>query len=217
MTAAAKGVDITLLCMMYERDRPLPQSWDTLGRRCGCTLPAFKKAVEALVDDEKISVTDEGIWSQKCEKHLTYRRDLVLGRERNGSVEFSVLVDANGDVISCGMGSKLSTGVSGAFYKAENLDHSLMLHHNHPSSNALSPNDMAFAMQPGFSGVYAHGHNGKTYYIEPTELGRAVLGAQDRQPGQTNRAAAALKKQFNSWKNGVTTNQIKRSQRSEKY
>lgn len=75
MTAASKGVYITLLCQMYEREAPLTQEWDTLARRCGCTLPAFKKAVEALVDDGKLTVTGAGIWSPKCDKHITLRRE----------------------------------------------------------------------------------------------------------------------------------------------
>jgi uncharacterized protein YdaU (DUF1376 family) len=75
MTAASKGVYITLLCLMYESEEPLPQSWDTLARRCGCTLPAFKRSVEALQDDGKIIVTGAGIWSEKCEKHIMQRRE----------------------------------------------------------------------------------------------------------------------------------------------
>jgi uncharacterized protein YdaU (DUF1376 family) len=75
MTAACKGVYITLLCQMYEREAPLHQEWDTLARRCGCTLPAFKRAVAALVDDGKLTVTDAGIWSEKCDKHIALRRE----------------------------------------------------------------------------------------------------------------------------------------------
>ena len=75
MTAATKGVYITLLCLMYEGERPLGQSWDTLARRCGCTLPAFKRAVEVLVDDGKIDASDGVLWSEKCAKHITQRRE----------------------------------------------------------------------------------------------------------------------------------------------
>lgn len=70
MTAATKGVYITLLCLMYEKEEPIGQSWDMLARRCGCTLPAFKKAVECLQDDGKIEVNDGKIWSEKCEKRI---------------------------------------------------------------------------------------------------------------------------------------------------
>lgn len=75
MTAASKGVYITLLCLIYETEGPLPQSWDTLARRCGCTLPAFRRAVEALQDDGKIEVNGAGIWSAKCAKHIAQRRE----------------------------------------------------------------------------------------------------------------------------------------------
>ena len=75
MTAATKGVYITLLCLMYEAEEPLGQNWETLARRCGATLPAFKKAISILEDDDKISVLGEGLWSKKCDKHLTHRRD----------------------------------------------------------------------------------------------------------------------------------------------
>jgi uncharacterized protein YdaU (DUF1376 family) len=75
MTAATKGVYITLLCLMYEEETPLPQSWDTLARRCGCTLPTFRKAIESLQDDGKIVVTDAGLWSPKCDKHIALRRE----------------------------------------------------------------------------------------------------------------------------------------------
>lgn len=75
MTAATKGVYITLLSLMYEAEGPLTQAWDTLARRSGCTLPAFKKAIETLVDDGKVEVSDAGIWSEKCDKHIAQRRE----------------------------------------------------------------------------------------------------------------------------------------------
>lgn len=75
MTASTKGVYITLLCLMYEAEAPLTQQWDNLARRCGCTLPAFKKAVQSLCDDGKVTQTDAGLWSSKCEKHIAQRRE----------------------------------------------------------------------------------------------------------------------------------------------
>ncbi len=73
MTASTKGVYITLLCLMYEAEGPLPQKWDMLARRSGCTLPAFKKAVQDLQDDGKVVILEGGIWSDKCEKHIAQR------------------------------------------------------------------------------------------------------------------------------------------------
>lgn len=74
LTAAQRGVYITIICMIYEAEGPLAQKWDTLARRCGATLPAFKSAISALEDDGKIEVSENGIWSKKCEKHLAHRR-----------------------------------------------------------------------------------------------------------------------------------------------
>lgn len=74
MSAATKGVYITLLCLMYEAEAPLRQSWETLARRCGCTLPAFRRAVQSLSDDGKVSVSDAGLWSPKCDRHIAQRR-----------------------------------------------------------------------------------------------------------------------------------------------
>jgi uncharacterized protein YdaU (DUF1376 family) len=73
MTATTKGVYITILCLIYETEGPLPQNWATLARRCGCTLPAFKRAIDALLDDGKIVIADGQIWSEKVEKHITQR------------------------------------------------------------------------------------------------------------------------------------------------
>lgn len=75
MTAATKGVYITLLCQMYESEAPLTQDWEILARRAGCTKSAFKKAVEVLVDDGKLTVSEAGIWSSKCDKHIALRRE----------------------------------------------------------------------------------------------------------------------------------------------
>lgn len=75
MTASTKGVYITLLCLIYEQEGPLSQRWEALARRCGCTLPAFKRAVSDLQDDGKIDLIDGMIWSSKCEKHMAQRRE----------------------------------------------------------------------------------------------------------------------------------------------
>ncbi len=77
MTAGTKGVYITLLCLMYEAEAPLAQSWGNLARRCGASNSGFKKAIEELLDEDKITVDDAGIWSAKVEKHLSYRHELT--------------------------------------------------------------------------------------------------------------------------------------------
>jgi uncharacterized protein YdaU (DUF1376 family) len=83
MTAAEKGVYITLLCLMYETEEPLNYRMDTLARRCGCrTVPALEKILEVLEEDGKIERLEEGIWSDKVSKHIVSRHE----RRRQGVV-----------------------------------------------------------------------------------------------------------------------------------
>lgn len=43
----------------------------------------------------------------------------------------------------------------------------IVLHHNHPSSNSFSPADLSVIHDlPGAKGIWAHGHNGSSYYAE---------------------------------------------------
>jgi len=74
MTAAQKGVYITLICMIYENEGPIPEPYSALARRCGCTFPSFKNALDELCSMGKLEVVDDGIWCDKCEKHLSRRR-----------------------------------------------------------------------------------------------------------------------------------------------
>jgi uncharacterized protein YdaU (DUF1376 family) len=107
MTAATKGVYITLLCLMYESEGPLAQKWDMLSRRCGATLPAFKNAVQDLIDDGKIVILDGGIWSEKCEKHLSQRRDRSISASAAANKRWQKTeqkqgqADANASVPQC--------------------------------------------------------------------------------------------------------------------
>jgi len=75
LNATEKGVYITLLALMYESELPLNQSWSVLARSCGCTLAAFKKALETLQEDGKMTLSESGIWSDKCDRHIEFRRE----------------------------------------------------------------------------------------------------------------------------------------------
>jgi hypothetical protein len=51
-----------------------------------------------------------------------------------------------------------------------NPQNQLVLHHNHPSSGSLSkPDLMVLASYPGARSIWAHGHNGSSYYAEPAK------------------------------------------------
>lgn len=70
MTSTQKGVYITLLCIVSEQERPLTQSCGSLARRCGCSVPAFKKALEALKREGILHIADGEIWISGCKNHI---------------------------------------------------------------------------------------------------------------------------------------------------
>lgn len=48
-----------------------------------------------------------------------------------------------------------------------NPSSSVILHHNHPGSSSFSPQDLDVLTKfPGMKGIWAHGHNGSSYYAE---------------------------------------------------
>lgn len=45
-------------------------------------------------------------------------------------------------------------------------NNALVLHHNHPNSNSFSKQDLNVLNRPGAKGIWAHGHDGTSYYAE---------------------------------------------------
>lgn len=75
LTAAETGVYITLIAMMYERQEPLKQDAARLARLCGCRLDAFKRALDVLIDEGKITIEDGGLWNARVTKELSRRTE----------------------------------------------------------------------------------------------------------------------------------------------
>lgn len=67
-------------------------------------------------------------------------------------------------------GQKSHVGFTPEFTAAiDNPKSSIIAHHNHPSSNSFSPQDiLELSRRPGLKGLWAHGHNGSSYYAEWT-------------------------------------------------
>ncbi len=108
-------------------------------------------------------------------------RRLTLEPGRREGIEFMMLIDPDGQIVSYGSGEKSATGVPGAM---KNLgldpDAGLIGHHNHPSSNAFSPADYHVGALPGFRGVYAHLHDGTALYFEATERFKRLIEARSK-------------------------------------
>lgn len=72
MSAVETGVYITLIATMYERGEPIVEDHSRLARLCGASNSAFKKALETLIDEGKITRSDRGLWNDRVEKEQVY-------------------------------------------------------------------------------------------------------------------------------------------------
>lgn len=72
MSAVETGVYITLVATMYERGEPIPEDHARLARLCGTSNSAFKKALDTLIDDGKITRADAGLWNDRVQKEKVY-------------------------------------------------------------------------------------------------------------------------------------------------
>lgn len=84
LTPAETGVYITLVCMMYERQEPLPFDHARLARMCNCPAGTFKKILAVLLDEGKIIETPQGLWQTRVEKELAAAKDAIEDASERG-------------------------------------------------------------------------------------------------------------------------------------
>ncbi|WP_273760015.1 YdaU family protein [Bartonella sp. ML70XJBT.G] len=70
MTSEQRGVYITLLVCMYEKQEPLKTDFQTLARICHCSQKKFAAIVEYLMKNDKLIETDSGLWNTRVEEEL---------------------------------------------------------------------------------------------------------------------------------------------------
>ncbi|HKL70863.1 YdaU family protein [Salibaculum sp.] len=73
LSPAERGTYITLLCLIYEAGQPIPRDDARLSRRCGAPKAAFRRMLEALLDQGKITETDGMLSNRRAEKALMDR------------------------------------------------------------------------------------------------------------------------------------------------
>lgn len=103
------------------------------------------------------------------------QRQYVLTEGRAAGVEYLSAVDlATGTVFGRNVGVKSHVGFTPEFSRAiVDPKRSIVAHHNHPSSNSFSKQDLLVVGEsPGLKGLWAHGHDGSSYYVE---RGRFVM------------------------------------------
>lgn len=84
LTPAETGVYITLVCMMYERQEPLPFDHARLARMCNCPAGTFKKILAVLLDEGKLIETPQGLWQARVEKELAAAKDAIEDASERG-------------------------------------------------------------------------------------------------------------------------------------
>jgi SPP1 gp7 family putative phage head morphogenesis protein len=97
-------------------------------------------------------------------------KDYVLDNGRKTGVEHLWSYDTvTGEKIGLASGTKGHVGFTPEFLSAiSDPKRSIVAHHNHPRSSSFSNQDiLELNRQPGLSGLWAHGHNGSSYYAKP--------------------------------------------------
>ncbi len=130
----------------------------------------------------------------------TEMKGYVLGNGKRDGVEYLAGYDrVTGELADRSSGTKGHVGFTPAFEAAINdPKNQIVAHHNHPSSNSFSGQDiLELNRRPGLVGLWAHGHNGSSYYAEPgkhTDAAR-ILAEMDR---ATNEVRAFLQDKVNN-------------------
>ena len=75
LTAVETGIYITLVAMMYEQETPINMDHKRLARLCGATIGAFENALDELVAQRKIIITDDGLWNDRTQKEIAKRTE----------------------------------------------------------------------------------------------------------------------------------------------
>lgn len=73
LTGVERGIYMTIICLIYEADGPVAMDDARLARRCGVTKSCLRKAVDALIDEGKISIVDGALMNDRCAKEIENR------------------------------------------------------------------------------------------------------------------------------------------------
>lgn len=77
LTPAETGIYITLTCMMYERQAPLPFDNRRLARICNCPAGSFKQIIASLIEHGKLIETPEGLWQHRVGEEIAHAREAM--------------------------------------------------------------------------------------------------------------------------------------------
>ena len=83
LSAAEKGVFITLLAKMYENNGPIKRDDGRLARECGLPKAGFIRAVEQLIELNKITFDGANLYSDRVNCVVTERVDICITKTQN--------------------------------------------------------------------------------------------------------------------------------------
>lgn len=95
MTAAEVGIYITLVAMMYDRGEPVPEDHKRLARVCGCTVGAFKKTLDILIDEDKIRRVSDGLWNKRAATEIEIRDEKSNLARQNANARWGKKTNKN--------------------------------------------------------------------------------------------------------------------------
>lgn len=84
LTAAERGVYITILALVYETGGPIKMDRARLARRCGVPAGSFKRILTALLDEGKLFETEVGLSNSRAEKELG-EREIAHTKRQSGA------------------------------------------------------------------------------------------------------------------------------------
>lgn len=78
LSAAERGVYVTLLAIIYDRGGPVERDDARLARQCGLPKAGFARALHALIETGKITEDDGCIFNNRAKNELTERENRKL-------------------------------------------------------------------------------------------------------------------------------------------
>lgn len=95
LSAEETGVYITIIATLYDRAAPIPNDIDRLSRMCGASKRTFVAALAKLVEDEKLVITEQGIWNTRVEEELKKRNEKVEKKTKAAEARWGVKTELN--------------------------------------------------------------------------------------------------------------------------
>lgn len=86
LSAAERGIYETLLCLMYDAAGPILRDDGRLARKCGCPPMPFRRALEVLVREGKITQDGDMLSNPRVEKEIAIAQKKSVAMKKNGAL-----------------------------------------------------------------------------------------------------------------------------------